>query len=263
MAGQKSDITKYKLLEENEKLITGNLNLIRQVIQDHFTVYAEYYEDMFQEGCIGMIKAAAKFKNDRSSKFSSYAYFCIKNEIHKFVSERTDNIKVPVTVRMAIAKFNKMGVNSETIDPEKHSDILKKYQTTIPALKSGEMLSSVSSLDIPIENTEGLSLGDVVPDPNADVLEIITNSMDEAYLVSREMVSNLHDWLNYEYPDDLFNNRVYCNYIYWYDREPSYVDRMRIICNELGINRNLVRDLLPTYNTRFKIYLKNRKNKQN
>lgn len=261
MAGQKSDLAKYKLSAENEKLVTDNLNLIRQVIQDHFSVYAEYYADMFQEGCIGMIKAAAKFKNDGSSRFSSYAYFCIKNEIHKFVSERTDNIKVPVTVRMAIAKFNKMGINSENIDLQKHSDILKKYQTTIPALKSGEMLSSVSSLDIPIEDTEGLSLGDIVPDPNADVLELITKATDEAYLVSKEMVSNLHDWLNYQYPEDLFNNRVYCNYIYWYDREPSYVNRMRIICNELGINRNLVRDLLPTYNTRFKMYLKSRKNK--
>jgi len=55
-----------------EKLIQGNLRLVLSVIQ-RFTNRGEYVDDLFQVGCIGLMKAIDNFDLSQNVKFSTYA----------------------------------------------------------------------------------------------------------------------------------------------------------------------------------------------
>lgn len=248
------DPSKYKLVPEKEHLVLNNQRLIAQIIKDHFSTYYEYYDDMMQEGSIGLIKAAAKYIDDGRAKFSSYAYFCIKNEIQRFVSERTDNIKVPVTLRMCLNTMQKEGIAINELDNDTHSEMLKRYQTNANAVKCAEVVSSVASLDKPVESTEDICLKDVIQDPRSEITPELLEGNE--YRITRLFVSELHDWLNKYYEEDLLYNRIFVNYIYWYDKEEKFMQRISKVAKELGVSRNLVKEVILIYNDRFKRYLK-------
>lgn len=71
--------------EELSRLVTANENLIYRITH-YFTNY-QNKEDLFQVGCIGLIKAYKNYKDDYNTKFSTYAYPYILGEIKKYIRE--------------------------------------------------------------------------------------------------------------------------------------------------------------------------------
>ncbi len=69
-----------------EKLIQGNLRLVLSVIQ-RFTNRGEYVDDLFQVGCIGLIKAIDNFDLGQNVKFSTYAVPMIIGEIRRYLRD--------------------------------------------------------------------------------------------------------------------------------------------------------------------------------
>jgi RNA polymerase sporulation-specific sigma factor len=69
-----------------EKLIKGNLRLVLSVIQ-RFTSRGEYVDDLFQVGCIGLIKAIDNFDLGQNVKFSTYAVPMIIGEIRRYLRD--------------------------------------------------------------------------------------------------------------------------------------------------------------------------------
>lgn len=69
-----------------EKLINGNLRLVLSVIQ-RFTNRGEYVDDLFQVGCIGLIKAIDNFDLSQNVKFSTYAVPMIIGEIRRYLRD--------------------------------------------------------------------------------------------------------------------------------------------------------------------------------
>ena len=67
---------------ENARIqfIEGNLRLVLSVIR-RFSASTENMDDLFQIGCIGLIKAISTFDPCRTSKLSTYAARCIDNEL--------------------------------------------------------------------------------------------------------------------------------------------------------------------------------------
>jgi RNA polymerase sporulation-specific sigma factor len=68
------------------KLINGNLRLVLSVIQ-RFTNRGEYVDDLFQVGCIGLIKAIDNFDLNQNVKFSTYAVPMIIGEIRRYLRD--------------------------------------------------------------------------------------------------------------------------------------------------------------------------------
>ena len=58
--------------EARAELINGNLRLVLSIIQ-RFTGRKENLDDLFQVGCIGLVKAVDNFNTDLDVKFSTYA----------------------------------------------------------------------------------------------------------------------------------------------------------------------------------------------
>ncbi len=72
--------------EARELLIKGNLRLVLSVIQ-RFNNRGENVDDLFQVGCIGLIKAIDNFDLDQNVKFSTYAVPMIIGEIRRYLRD--------------------------------------------------------------------------------------------------------------------------------------------------------------------------------
>ena len=70
---------------ELNNLIIENQNMIYKITH-YFEKYASK-EDLFQVGCIGLIKAYKKYDESYGAKFTTYAYPYILGEIRKYVRE--------------------------------------------------------------------------------------------------------------------------------------------------------------------------------
>jgi RNA polymerase sporulation-specific sigma factor len=75
-------------MQAREKLVSGNLRLVLSVIQ-RFNNRGELVDDLFQVGCIGLIKAIDNFDLSQNVKFSTYAVPMIIGEIRRYLRDNT------------------------------------------------------------------------------------------------------------------------------------------------------------------------------
>ena len=100
-----SDAQKTELLKRahdgdtaaRDELISGNLRLVLSVIQS-FAGRGENPDDLFQVGCIGLIKAVDNFDTTLDVKFSTYAVPMILGEIRRYLRDN-NTIRVSRSVR--------------------------------------------------------------------------------------------------------------------------------------------------------------------
>ena len=71
-----------------EKLIEGNLRLVLSVIQ-RFDKRGESPDDLFQVGCIGLIKAISNFDPDKQVRFSTYGVPMIAGEVRRYLRDNS------------------------------------------------------------------------------------------------------------------------------------------------------------------------------
>lgn len=91
-------LKKYRAGDENarQELINGNLRLVLSVVQ-RFMNRGESPDDLFQVGCIGLIKAIDNFDISQDVRFSTYAVPMIIGEIRRFLRDNS-----PVRVSRSI-----------------------------------------------------------------------------------------------------------------------------------------------------------------
>ena len=82
--------------QAKEEYIKGNLRLVLSVIK-RFHSSNENPDDLFQIGCIGLIKAINTFKVDKKIKLATYASRCIENEILMYL-RRNSKTKTEVSI---------------------------------------------------------------------------------------------------------------------------------------------------------------------
>ena len=80
-----------------EALIEGNLRLVLSVIQ-RFDKRGESPDDLFQVGCIGLMKAIANFDPDKQVRFSTYGVPMIAGEVRRYLRDNSP-IRVSRSIR--------------------------------------------------------------------------------------------------------------------------------------------------------------------
>ena len=80
-----------------QELIYGNLRLVLSIIQ-RFTGRRENVDDLFQVGCIGLVKAVDNFNTELDVKFSTYAVPMIIGEIRRYLRDN-NSIRISRSVR--------------------------------------------------------------------------------------------------------------------------------------------------------------------
>lgn len=83
--------------EARERFIKGNLRLVLSIIK-RFSSSSENADDLFQIGCIGLIKAIDNFNTDLGVRFSTYAVPMIIGEIRRFLRDN-NSIRVSRSLR--------------------------------------------------------------------------------------------------------------------------------------------------------------------
>ena len=107
--------------DAREELIYGNLRLVLSVIQ-RFNNRGEYVDDLFQVGCIGLIKSIDNFDLAQNVRFSTYAVPMIIGEIRRYLRDNNP-IRVSRSLRDIAYKALQvrerlMGENSKDPTPE-------------------------------------------------------------------------------------------------------------------------------------------------
>ena len=75
-------------LHARQALIEGNLRLVLSVIQ-RFDKRGESPDDLFQVGCIGLMKAIANFDADKCVRFSTYGVPMIAGEVRRYLRDNS------------------------------------------------------------------------------------------------------------------------------------------------------------------------------
>ena len=95
-----------------EEFIQGNLRLVLSVIQ-RFNNRGEHIDDLFQVGCIGLIKAIDNFDINQNVKFSTYAVPMIIGEIRRYLR---DNNAIRVSRSLRDIAYKALQVRDQLIN---------------------------------------------------------------------------------------------------------------------------------------------------
>jgi RNA polymerase sporulation-specific sigma factor len=108
-------------IEAREELVNGNLRLVLSVIQ-RFNNRGEYGDDLFQVGCIGLMKSIDNFDLSHNVKFSTYAVPMIIGEIRRYLRDNNP-IRVSRSLRDTAYKALQMRekmIGETSKDPAPH-----------------------------------------------------------------------------------------------------------------------------------------------
>lgn len=165
-------------------LIAKNYKLVLQVIRHYYSNINETDEDdLFQQGILGLVRAAETYSEDTESKFSTYAYFWIRERITRYAMQN-DLIRVPLWVK---GKFNKISSFIAEYSSN-HSGEMPDDDTIIKELKLDKDMifyyklinNNLIYLDAPVVSCDG--------DDNANLLDFQT---DTSVNVENEVIENV------------------------------------------------------------------------
>jgi RNA polymerase sigma-B factor len=95
-------------ISERNSLAQSNEKLVHKVVHRMSQVCREPYEDLYQLGYIGLIKAADRFDPTTGNAFSSFAIPYIQGEIQHFLRDQWQSVKLPRTAIETKAKVRRL-----------------------------------------------------------------------------------------------------------------------------------------------------------
>ncbi len=172
-----------------ETLINGNLRLVLSVVQK-FSNRGENPDDLFQVGCIGLIKAIDNFDPSHEVKFSTYAVPMIIGEIRRHLR---DNNSVRVSRSMRDTAYHAMQVKEDLTNKLSREPTIEEISKKLGLPKHEVVLALDAivdpiSLNEPIYSDSGdtIYIMDQIKDSNDDTSWIEEISM-------RDALKNLND----------------------------------------------------------------------
>ena len=154
------DTSKLKILTEDEKtellikaksgdnrarenLITGNLRLVLSVIQ-RFSNRGENPDDLFQVGCIGLMKAIDNFDTSHDVRFSTYAVPMIIGEVRRHLR---DNNPVRVSRSMRDTAYHAMQTREQLSNELNRDPTVEEIATAMGKNKSEIVIALEAIID--------------------------------------------------------------------------------------------------------------------
>jgi RNA polymerase sporulation-specific sigma factor len=158
-------------MKARDELISGNLRLVLSVIQ-RFINRGENLDDLFQVGCIGLIKSIDNFDVDQGVRFSTYAVPMIIGEIRRYLR---DNNSVRVSRSMRDTAYHAMQAKERLVNELQRDPTIEEIAKELDLPKETVVLAMESivepvSLYEPVYSDGGdtIYVMDQIGDQNSD-----------------------------------------------------------------------------------------------
>lgn len=178
-------------ISARDELISGNLRLVLSVIQK-FSNRGEQVDDLFQVGCVGLIKAIDNFDITLGLRLSTYAVPMVIGEIRRYLR---DNSAIRVSRSMRDTAYKALQIK-EQLTNEKQKEPSIEEIAKVMGIKSEDVVFALDGIMDPVSLYEP-----VYSDSGGDTICVMdqvgdTKNTDENWLEKialKEAIENLND----------------------------------------------------------------------
>jgi RNA polymerase primary sigma factor len=157
-----------RLSIHKNRFVQHNLKLVVAIAKD-FRNMGIPFQDLIQEGNIGLIRAVEKFEYQRGHKFSTYAVWWIRQALIRAIQNHSRTIRIPSHVHDTLLKYYRAynGLEKQLGREPTTSEIARAMKIPVERAEQLErMVREPVSLEKEVPGTDSKKIQDIVKDPN-------------------------------------------------------------------------------------------------